>query len=130
MSIRGSKILLLEDHDLTRYLFCDILNDLGCNFVCVEDGRDVIKVFQEAQSSPEPFDLLILDLVNPNRMGGEEAYQIIREIDSEINVVITSGETEHPMMLNPEKFKIQAVLPKPFKVTRLREILSKILPSD
>ncbi|MGD0887294.1 MAG: hypothetical protein ABSA46_20820 [Thermodesulfovibrionales bacterium] len=45
-----------------------------------------------------PFDIAILDLTVKGGMGGEEAVKRLKEIDTDIKVIVSSGYAENPVV--------------------------------
>jgi len=60
----AKRILVVEDNDLNRRLFCDVLKSQGFDCEPVSDGRDAL----DKARSYEP-DLIIMDIQLPNISG-------------------------------------------------------------
>ena len=80
-------ILVAEDDDALRYLARDVLNDLGYTVLLAKDGEEAVKMYVE---KCEQIDLLLLDVMMP-RMGGTEAYERIRHLDSDVPAIFMTG---------------------------------------
>jgi PAS domain S-box-containing protein len=80
-------ILVAEDEEALRNLSRDILETLGYQVIMVENGAKAIEAFNENRTQ---IDLLLFDVIMP-AMGGVEAYERIRTLDTEIPIVFMTG---------------------------------------
>jgi len=81
-------ILFIDDSQIIRNLIGKYLKSMNYNVVTAEDGRKGIEFFNE-----KTFDLVLTDLKMPH-MNGFEVLSHIKSIDSDIPVIIISGEGE------------------------------------
>ena len=86
-------------------------------------GKDAIEIYKRNQSG---IDLVILDMVMPERSGGE-TFDLLRTINSKVKVLLSSGYS-----LNGEATKIiergcNGFIQKPYHVNELSEKLRGIL---
>ncbi|OPX96431.1 MAG: Blue-light-activated protein [Syntrophorhabdus sp. PtaB.Bin006] len=87
---RGTEVILVaEDNVTVRQLTREVLEDSGYTVIEATDGLDAVQRFSENR---EKIDLVILDVVMPNR-NGNEAYQEIQEIRHNVKVIFMSGYT-------------------------------------
>ena len=104
-----------------------MLEKLGFDVVCSDDGKEVISFFKEAKKNNEPFDVVIMDLTIPGGMGGQETVKILHEIDPDIKVVVSSGYSNDPVMASYEKYGFCGIIVKPYLFEEMSEMLYKIL---
>jgi CheY-like chemotaxis protein len=83
----GQSILLVDDEAMALTLVKRILVDAGYHVVCAQSGFECIDLFR---SSPNKYDLVLLDLSMP-MMNGEETFHRLRHIRPDVSVVICAG---------------------------------------
>jgi PAS domain S-box-containing protein len=127
LPLEKQKILLMDDEGIVRKTIGRMLTDRGSEVVFAEDGVEALKKFREAKNSPHPFDAVILDLTIPGGMGGKETVKKIREMDSNVKIIVASGYSNDPVMANYEKYGFNGVLAKPFHIEELVKILKSII---
>jgi CheY-like chemotaxis protein len=66
MNPEPSHILLVDDEDAFRYTAAKLLSDAGFTVAVAEDYRGALPLLEGG----DPFDLLITDIVMPNRVNG------------------------------------------------------------
>ena len=124
--LSGSEsILIVEDNEHVRELVCILLKSIGYKVQTAVDGLAALEYFQFKQKD---IDLVIMDVVMP-RMGGQEVYKRIREINSSVKVIFTSGyssEGLHTKFIHGNKLEfIQKPYHNEFLKSRIRKILDE-----
>lgn len=114
-NISSLNILVMDDDKLVRNVLGSILERFGHEAVMVENGNEAIEKYRQ-----KTFDLVILDLMIPGGMGGEETRDKIKEIDPEAKIIVSSGYGDKV----PEGFL--ATLPKPYSLNKIREVIENI----
>lgn len=88
--VRGGKetILVVEDEGPVRELVCHLLTCHGYNILQAESGVRALEIWQEAR---QEIDLLLTDLVMPDRMNGRELAEKLWRDRPKLKVIFTSG---------------------------------------
>jgi signal transduction histidine kinase/ActR/RegA family two-component response regulator len=73
----GKRLLLVEDVDVNREIVMALLEPLGLEFVCAENGAIAVERFC---ANPEQFDMILMDVQMPE-MDGYQATEKIRAFD-------------------------------------------------
>lgn len=81
------RVLVVDDEASIRRLYARWLSAIGFTSVEVEGGREAVEVFS---SDTEGFDLVLLDMIMPD-VSGFHTFELLREIDPEVRVVLCSG---------------------------------------
>jgi PAS domain S-box-containing protein len=123
------RILLMDDEQMILDIVSRMLGHLGYEVTTCTDGSQAIAAFAKAKSHGEPFDIVMMDLVIPNGVGGQDAVHTIKKIDPNARVVASSGHLEHPVMLDHAKFGFSAVLEKPYKLEKLQQVIETVITS-
>lgn len=121
------EILVMDDDVMVQKSAGRILKRLGYQVTFTKDGAETIKAYKKAKKDNKPFDAVIMDLTIPGGMGGKEAINELKKIDSEIKVVISSGYSNDPAVTSPRKFGFKGVIPKPYTIQEMGKILHNIL---
>ena len=121
------RILLMDDEQMILDIVSRMLGHLGYEVTTCTDGSQAIAAFAKAKSQSEPFDVVMMDLVIPNGVGGQDAVHTIKKIDPSARVVASSGHLEHPVMLDHKKFGFNAVLEKPYKLEKLQQVIEAVV---
>jgi CheY-like chemotaxis protein len=121
------RILLMDDEQMILDIVSRMLGHLGYEVVTCRDGSQAIAAFSKAKSKSEPFDVVMMDLVIPNGVGGQDAAHTIKKIDPHARVVASSGHLDHPVMTDCQKFGFNAVLEKPYKLEKLQQVIEAVI---
>ncbi|MBN1797562.1 MAG: response regulator [Spirochaetales bacterium] len=73
------------------------------------------------------FNLVILDLIAPGKLGGKETAREIRKLDDKIPIFVASGYANGPVLANPNEYGLTAGIRKPFRKAELEAFLSRHL---
>jgi two-component system, cell cycle sensor histidine kinase and response regulator CckA len=111
----GATILVVEDDDAVRAFVRMVLEFAGYVVVTATDGGQGLA---EYMTDPDRFDLLLSDVVMPNRTG-PELFEIVRRVRPGVRVLFMSAYTAGTS-LNPVEMPPGApLLEKPFSIDRL-----------
>jgi len=128
--LKKPKILLMDDEEIVRKAIGRMLKNRGSEVVFAEDGEEAVQIFKEAKNSSQPFDAMILDLTIPGGMGGKETVKKIREMDSNVKIIVASGYSNDPVMANYEKYGFDGVIVKPFDNEELIRVLKSVIEKE
>lgn len=123
----SSRILVLEDDPLVRSLIVRNLSSQGYEITETAEGSETVRVYQESLQSGRRFDLVILDLSIPNGMGGVRTMEKLRQLDSEVTAIVSSGYSDDPVMAKPAAYGFAAVLPKPYEPADMLRLVKNVI---
>ena len=121
---RGESILLAEGNRHIRRLIISTLRSWQYQVRTVEQVEGVCDVYF---ASPERIALLILD-VDPPQRDGRDCLRRIRSAGYRTPAILTATATAPETGDEPDEYSV--VLRKPFLMSTLGEVLSKLIPSD
>ena len=102
-------ILVVDDDPCIRRTAKRILEQAKHTVVTASDGQEAIDVFANHRG----IDAIVLDVSMP-RMGGDEVFRKIVEIDPSANVILSSGHTQKQALQNFGSLKPLSVVLKPY----------------
>ncbi|MBI4832604.1 MAG: response regulator [Candidatus Lindowbacteria bacterium] len=119
-------ILIADDNEDARQLFCDIIKLLGFTPKAVSSGVAALQ-----QLKVTPFDMVILDMRMPD-LNGLDTFKAIRQFDSSVPVVLTTGFGLDKGVQEALSMGALLCIEKPFNVARtmktIRDIIEKETP--
>ncbi len=121
------RVLVMDDEVALWPVFQDMLERLGFDSLCVRDGDEMLRVYEDSRKSGKPFDLVILDLTIRGGMGGEEAVVRLLKMDPAARAIAVSGYADSPVMSNYRDYGFTAALPKPSSMADLSRALKEVL---
>lgn len=115
------KILVVDDDEAILILLSEILTQVGYEVSTAQDGGKALRMAQM-----QSFDLLLTDLVMPDR-DGIEVIQSIRKQQPKLRIIAISGAFGGSMLRAAELLGAQATLPKPCTSTHLLTTIREVL---
>lgn len=123
-------VLLLEDDLMVGPVIEIMLETINCRCTWTKDGVETIEKYSAARESKEPFDIVILDIIVPNGMGGKEASQKLLELDPNITMIISSAYSNDPLMAEYAENGFKECIAKPYNHSELERVLKSILEPE
>ena len=118
-SLKGIKILVVEDNLLNQKLVVKLLEDLNCTVDMAQNGYQAIEKAKE-----NTYDLILMDIQMPE-MDGLQATQIIRnELNSNVPIIALTAHTFKDEEDKCRESGMNDFLSKPFTVNDLYRVIS------
>ncbi len=117
-TVRGERILVVEDEDLVRSVVVEVLREAGYRVTQATDG---VEALQLVETGREAFDVVLTDVAMP-KMGGIELARRLRGLRPDLPIVFTTGYTA-----SAGDLKNEAVLSKPYQSKDLLQFLASAL---
>ena len=127
ISFGQGKILVMEDEESLRNLLKNTLNLLGYEVTLALEGKESIRLYEEAIENGVGFDAVIMDLTIPGGMGGKEAIKKLIAIDPFVKAIVSSGYSNDPVMSDYQEYGFKGVVAKPYKLAEISEVLHKVI---
>jgi len=122
---RKHKILVVDDEAMVLQLLRRFLNNLGFEVTTVTDGSSAITEYKNALHKKNKFFAVIIDLSLEGELSGLETTEKLRELDSDLRAVVSSGYADEPVLSDYQHYGFSGALPKPFTIDDLNRVLSK-----
>jgi CheY-like chemotaxis protein len=117
MPTSSLQILVVEDHENSRALLCEMLTMLGHNVLCIPSAEEAIEPLRNGE-----FNVLIADINLPG-MSGISLAQMAVKIVPRMKIIFASGYGY--LVTDKTDFEF-TLLPKPFDLSQLRHALNAL----
>ncbi len=118
------RILLIDDDEPFRNMLHKILERAGYEVQPAADGKQALELFRQQQP-----DLIITDLVMPEKEGLETILELRREAPNAKIIAMSGGARMNPRtsLAMAEKFGARKTLSKPFSHQEILDAVSDVL---
>jgi len=120
------RILVMEDDEMIGKLVSITLERSGHEVELAVNGETAVKKYESALKEGRTFDLVILDLITPEGMGGLKTMEALLQIDRGVQAVAMSSYANYPVILDHKKHGFFSALIKPFKTKELIQLVSAV----
>lgn len=128
---RGSgRVLIMDDKLEVREAAGEMLSHIGYEVEFARDGSELLRTYKSAKQEGRPFDTVIMDLTVPGGMGGKEAIEKLLIFDPDVKAIVSSGYSSDPILEKYEKYGFKGVLPKPYEMEKLSDVLHYVLSQN
>jgi two-component system cell cycle sensor histidine kinase/response regulator CckA len=124
--MRG-RVLVVDDEECVLDIAKDMLEVSGFSTATAKSGDTAVAAFQKARDQGAPFDVVMLDLSIPGGMNGVTIAAKIIAIDPAARLIVSSGYSDHEVMVNFEDFGFKCAVEKPYRRADLLNALKKAL---
>ncbi|MBI5502200.1 MAG: PAS domain S-box protein [Deltaproteobacteria bacterium] len=124
---RGGRVLLMDDDRSLLQPTASLLRRNGFEVETAASGEEAVELFRRRRDEGCGHDVVIVDLTVAGGMGGEECRRRLLDIDPAARVVISSGYSNDPLLVNYRKHGFAAAVAKPFRVQELVETIDRLL---
>jgi PAS domain S-box-containing protein len=118
------RVLVMDDEASIRTLTSNMLQFLGYDTEVVDSGSAAIE-----RCARKNFDVVMLDLIVPGKMGGEEAMRRLAGMNPSVKAILVSGHTRDSVLADFRDHGFQAVIAKPFTLQELSATLYSVIGS-
>ncbi len=117
------RVLVVDDEEFIRGLSREALEGLGYDVLEASDGKEAIEIYKAEKGK---IDLVILDLIMP-KMGGKETFEMLKEIDPDVKVLISSGYGIDPQAREMLDSRAKGFIQKPYNIAEIAEVIKGII---
>ncbi|HKJ82602.1 MAG TPA: PAS domain S-box protein [Mariprofundaceae bacterium] len=119
----GGVVLVVDDEDTIRETAAMILESVGFDVLWAADGEEGVATFRE---HADEIVAVLLDMTMP-RMNGNIALSEIRQIRSDVPVVISSGYSETEINSHFAERRVSGFIQKPYTPDDLKRKMHEVL---
>jgi len=116
------RVLVVEDEPLVGEMLAEMLRRLGYRVDLALDGIQALDLFRREWRG---IDLVVLDLVMP-RMSGRETFQLLRELNPSVRVLLSSGYSIDGEAQRILEQGALGFLQKPYQARELSRVLAEV----
>lgn len=119
----GQMVLVADDEVIVRQAAKNMLERHGYIVVLADNGKEAVDLFRVLG---DKVSVVLLDMTMPV-MGGEEAFRELRQLRSDVRVVLTSGYNEVEAVRRFTGKGLAGFIQKPFSSARLVDKLRSVV---
>lgn len=125
---QGPRILFMDDEPGVVQVMKNYLKFAsGFRIDSVMDGDSAVNAVQEAHRAGAPYAVVVLDLTIPGGRGAKDVVSIIKTVDPEVKVIVSSGYTGDDAMVNFANYGFDAACAKPYQLVRMKELVERLV---
>jgi two-component system OmpR family response regulator len=119
------RIGLLEDDPAICDMMQEMLQAAGHSVTAYQDGSDILATFhlEEPTALPPLFEILLVDLILPGDMTGEQVIHHVRMISPSLPIVVISAVATSHLQAVARRYPGVRALQKPFKLRDLFAVI-------
>ncbi|MEH2592252.1 ATP-binding protein [Bradyrhizobium sp. AZCC 1721] len=119
-------ILVVEDDDMVRRYVEGELKALGYRAIVTRNAAAALEILR----GPDSIHLLFTDVVMPGGMFGTELAKQAARLRPQLNILLTSGDSEHPVEAIDGAGRDVRILNKPYRRHDLAAMLRSVLKAS
>lgn len=123
-SIRGTKVLLVEDESAVRKLVRKLLEMQGCEVVEAESGKRALDLWPDIEKD---ISVVVSDVIMPEGVSGWDLARELHDRSPDTPILLTSGYSERPEDHGLGDVSQVAFLQKPYEATNLKRNIFELL---
>ena len=116
-------LLVVDDDDMVRLAIQRMLDQLGYRSMAVASGEEALGIYEQSMSE---IAAVILDVTMPG-LGGIETFRQLRGLNSQVRIIISSGDPLNPAIRDLEAQGISYLIAKPFQVEELARAIRQTI---
>lgn len=118
---KNKNILFVDDNDALREVACKMFDIIGFTCDATGDTKEAIDLLHKKQYS-----LIVLDLFLNNNEKGNVFLREVKSIAPEIKSLLSSGYSNHEVLVNYKSYGFDGILKKPFSLDVLKNALENL----
>jgi CheY-like chemotaxis protein len=121
------RVLFMDDDEHICSLTAAMLESLDYKFDIAKNGEEAVVLYKRYLNIGRPYDAVIMDLTVIGGMGGEDTFNILRDLDKDVRAIVSSGYDNEDMARQYLDMGFCGYLTKPYRVTDLGKVLKAVL---
>lgn len=117
----------MDDEKLVLDTLGRMITGLGYDVTLTASGEETVSLYKEAREKGRPFNCVIMDLTIAGGIGAEDVIRILREYDSSVTAIISSGYPDDPVVAGFREYGFAGVSVKPYTLDQLSTLLDEVV---
>ena len=128
VSMRGKRVLVMDDNPTNRRVLCGQLQPVGFDVVAAATGAETMKSLRDAHSAGNPFDVVIADDQMPDCDGVGFAAQVKAAPElAPMPLILLTSMDKHGNTVSLAQAGFAAYMTKPVRGSELRACIERVL---
>jgi len=125
MLLKNKRILIVEDNLVNKAVQSLLLEHQGATIFIDRWGKQTLKTLKESM----PIDIILLDLMLPNKVSGYDIYEVIRQHDeyNHIPIVAISASNASEAIVRTKECGFNGFIAKPVDFDRFAHQIAEII---
>ncbi len=116
-------VLIMEDDVLVRDTVVAMIKRLGYDVDYAGDAEETVEKYSKSLKNGKPFDTILIDLTINGELQGIEAIEKLKEINSDVIAILSTGYLNNPVIKDFKKYGFKGLLHKPYDMKELGNAL-------
>ena len=117
----AKRVMIVDDNPDVREMSAAYLASLGYQTIEAESGERALELLQSA-----PVDLVFSDVIMPGGMNGLQLIDEVKRRYPDVATLAATGYSEN-LLEKPDSARDLRILPKPFRLTDLAEMVARLV---
>jgi len=126
IKIKKYTILIIDDDENVCILYKINLEKLGYHVITASNSTDALQIYNESLNNT-PIEVAIIDLSLPDSLTGNEIASEIRKLNSDVKLIVSSGNIESAEMLHHLDYGFDASIEKTFNRKKIKQTVESVL---
>ena len=119
----SKRVLIMDDDNIVLKTVKRMLTRLEHQVTTASEGQEVVNIYRQALDQGDPFEAVVLDLIVVGGIGGLETAELLLKLDPQAKLIISSGYSNNPVMVDYRKYGFVAAIIKPFTMNNLNDAI-------
>jgi len=121
------RILVMDDQQEVRKITQDLLSQIGYEVEISSEGSQAIDKYVKSVQNNNKFDIVILDLIIPDGLGGIDTLKKLLKIDPSVIALAMTGYSTDEIKSKYKEYGFKGFIAKPYDIRKFSELISNLI---
>ncbi|MBN2078337.1 MAG: response regulator [Spirochaetes bacterium] len=122
----SGRALVIDDDEVFLRVAGNMLKYMGMSADYAAHGEEALDRCRRALEAGYPYDIVIVDLTIPGKIGGRETMARMSDIDPSVRAIVSSGYSNYPVMAHYGDYWFSDVVAKPYRIEDLESVITRV----